>query len=48
MKSINEIKNPKEKYEKIKILHNKIEKDLKNHMPAGGKIKLKGNNSRNS
>ncbi len=41
LKQINTIANPKEKYEKIKLLHNRIEKDLRSNMQIGGRIKLK-------
>ncbi len=41
LKKINNITNPKERYEKIKLLHNRIEKDLKSSMQIGGRIKLK-------
>ena len=41
LKQINTITNPKEKYEKIKLLHNRIEKDLRSNMQIGGRIKLK-------
>ena len=41
LKKINTITNTKERYEKIKLLHNRIEKDLKSSMQIGGRIKLK-------
>jgi hypothetical protein len=41
LKQINTTTNPKEKYEKIKLLHNRIEKDLRSNNQTGGRIKLK-------
>lgn len=41
LKKINTITNPKERYEKIKLLHNRIQKDLQSSMQSGGRIKLK-------